>query len=407
VKIFLSYSRDDAGDFAEHIYKVLKNREYDVFIDLNNIKIGDTWANSIEKNISDCDFFVVILTIDSLMSSNVENEVLQAQKNNRIIVPCIHKDVEDKDIKWGLEKKQGIKFSDKFDLARTLPSKIIMSLSTSIEKELENISTIREQGTKNTKSILKELENISTIRKQGTKNTKSILKELENISTIREQGTKNTKSILKELENISTIREQGTKNTKSILKELENIQKNTMDNFDKIRTDLVKFDLSIPADRLLFYLRLLEYFTYANEAYLYQNRIKLMLANSLRKKKYPISNIGYDEIFYNAHSIMNDKEKEMFNFLRRTTEDFKLINIFARRLLQDNLEISKEMPELKLLYEHYCYWLAKYELLKNDPDMCLLYVGPKQKKGFPIGIESRINEKIKALRKETLMQDLP
>jgi hypothetical protein len=365
VKIFLSYSRDDAGDFAEHIYKVLKNREYDVFIDLNNIKIGDTWANSIEKNISDCDFFVVILTIDSLMSSNVENEVLQAQKNNRIIVPCIHKDVEDKDIKWGLEKKQGIKFSDKFDLARTLPSKIIMSLSTSIEKELENISTIREQGTKNTKSILKELENISTIR------------------------------------------EQGTKNTKSILKELENIQKNTMDNFDKIRTDLVKFDLSIPADRLLFYLRLLEYFSYANEAYLYQNRIKLMLANSLRKKKYPISNIGYDEIFYNAHSIMNDKEKEMFNFLRRTTEDFKLINIFARRLLQDNLEISKEMPELKLLYEHYCYWLAKYELLKNDPDMCLLYVGPKQKKGFPIGIESRINEKIKALRKETLMQDLP
>ena len=104
---------------------------------------------------------------------------------------------------------------------------------------------------------------------------------------------------------------------------------------------------------------------------------------------------------------MNDKEKEMFDFLRRTTEDFKLINTFARRLLQDNLEISTELPQLKLLYEHYCYWLAKYELLKNDPDMCLVYVGPKQKKGFPIGIESLINEKIKALRKATLMQDLP
>jgi hypothetical protein len=237
----------------------------------------------------------------------------------------------------------------------------------------------------------------------------SIEKELENIRTIRDKGTKNTKSVLKEPENIRTIRDKGTKNTKSFLKELENIQKNTMDNFDKIRTDMVKFDLNIPADRLLFYLRLLEYFTYSNEAYLYQNRIKLMLANSLKKKQYLISNIGYDEIFYNAHSKMNDKEKEMFNFLRRTTEDFKLINTFARRLLQDNLEISTEteIPELKLLYEHYCYWLAKYELLKNDPDMCLVYVGPKQKKGFPIGIESRINEKIKALRKETLLQDLP
>ena len=365
MKIFLSYSRDDAGDFAEHIYKVLKNREYDVFIDVNNIKIGDPWARSIEKNISDCDFFVVILTTDSLMKSYVENEVLQAKKNNRIIVPCIHKDVEDKDIKWGLEKKQGIKFSDKFDLARTLPSKITLSLSTSIEKELENIRTIREKGTKNTKSILKELENIRTIR------------------------------------------EKGTKNTKSILKELENIQKNTMDNFEKIRIDIVRFDLSMPADRLLFYLRLLEYLTNSNEAYLYQNRIKLMLANSLRKKQYPISNIGYDEIFYNAHSKMNDEEKEMFNFLRRTTEDFKLINTSSRRLLQDNLEIFTDMPELKLLYEHYGYWLAKYELLKNDPDMCLVYVGPKQKKRFPIGIESRINDKIKALRKKTLMQDLP
>jgi hypothetical protein len=365
VKLFLSYSRADAGNFARHIHRYFIERGHAVFIDVNSIRIGEPWARSIEKNISECDIFVVILTPDSLTSKNVEREVLQAKKEEKIIVPCIHEYVPYNQIKWGLKNIQGIEFSDKFELALHLYPKITTSLSTSIEDELENIRTRKEKRTKNTKSILNELENIRTRK------------------------------------------EKRTKNTKSILNELENIEKNTMDNFSKIQSDTAKFNLEIPIDRLLFYLRLLEYLTNSNESFLNQNRIKLMLANSLRKKRYPISNIGYDEIFYNAHPKMNDEENKMFNFLRRTTEDSKLLNSFARKLLQDNREIFTDMAELKILYEHYSYWLAKYELLKNDPDMCLVYVGPKQKKHFPVGIESRINEKIKALREETLMQDIP
>ena len=64
--------------------------------------------------------FVIILTPDSLMSSYVENEVLKAQKQNKIIVPCKHEHVDYSEFKWGLQENQGIEFSDKYELALNL-----------------------------------------------------------------------------------------------------------------------------------------------------------------------------------------------------------------------------------------------------------------------------------------------
>ena len=89
MQIFISYSRTD-GEFAEIIYRRLKKFNYDVFIDINSIRSGEPWTNSIESNISKCDIFVVILTHNSLRSSDVENEVLQAQRQNKIIISCIN-----------------------------------------------------------------------------------------------------------------------------------------------------------------------------------------------------------------------------------------------------------------------------------------------------------------------------
>ncbi|HSF49806.1 MAG TPA: tetratricopeptide repeat protein, partial [Nitrososphaeraceae archaeon] len=124
MKLFISYSRDDAGDFAKHVHRYFISRKYHVFIDINSIRAGDPWADSIEKNISDCDIFIVILTPDSLLSSHVEKEVLQAQRNNKIIIPCVNEDVEYNEIKWTLNDIQGVEFSDRYELVRKLYSKI-------------------------------------------------------------------------------------------------------------------------------------------------------------------------------------------------------------------------------------------------------------------------------------------
>ena len=126
LKIFVSYSRSDAGDFAEQIQKHFTSFEtYEVFTDINSIRSGDIWSNTIEDNISKCNVFTVIVTYGALRSPNVENEVLQALRENKTIIPCFYRYVTDSDIKWGLEKIQGVEFDDKYELVRKLYGKVI------------------------------------------------------------------------------------------------------------------------------------------------------------------------------------------------------------------------------------------------------------------------------------------
>ena len=93
-----------------------------VFTDINSINAGDIWNNVIEDNITNCDIFVVIITHGSLVSPHVEKEVLQAQRDKKRIIPCVHRNVELRSVgyangKWGLEKIQGIEFNNEYDLA--------------------------------------------------------------------------------------------------------------------------------------------------------------------------------------------------------------------------------------------------------------------------------------------------
>ena len=128
MKIFISYSRSDASDLAKRIYDHLM-KDYEVFTDVNNIRVGDVWSNTLENNISNCDIFVVIITHGSLKSPNVEKEVLRAQLDKKRIIPCVHRNVTLRSVgytnsKWGLEKIQGIEFDNGYDLARDLYFKI-------------------------------------------------------------------------------------------------------------------------------------------------------------------------------------------------------------------------------------------------------------------------------------------
>jgi tetratricopeptide (TPR) repeat protein len=157
VKLFISYSRDDAGNFAKHIHKFMKNKGHDVFIDVNSIAIGDPWARSIEKNISECDVFIIILTPDSLTSHHVEREVLQAQKQNKIIVPCIHQYVDYSEIKWRLQENQGIEFSDRYELALNLYPKI----KNLTNKQSEKPSSLHQRQTIQDVSISEDVDDLN------------------------------------------------------------------------------------------------------------------------------------------------------------------------------------------------------------------------------------------------------
>ena len=81
MKIFVSYSRRDAGDFANQIQRHLS--KHDIFTDVDDIKAGEVWSSIIEENISNCDIFVIIVTHGALDSLHVEREVLQAQQRRK------------------------------------------------------------------------------------------------------------------------------------------------------------------------------------------------------------------------------------------------------------------------------------------------------------------------------------
>ena len=135
MKIFVSYSRRDAGDFADQIHRHLSSFKYDIFTDVNSIKVGEIWSNTIEENISNCDIFAVIVTHGALLSPHVEREVLQAQREKKKIIPCFLRGLNPNRIKWGLEKIQGVEFNDKFELARNLYSKIDIESNISGKNE--------------------------------------------------------------------------------------------------------------------------------------------------------------------------------------------------------------------------------------------------------------------------------
>ena len=83
MKIFVSYSRRDSGDFANQIQRHLSSFEYNVFTDVDSIRVGEIWSNTIETNISSCDFFVVIVTYGALKSPHVAKEVCRHKEKRK------------------------------------------------------------------------------------------------------------------------------------------------------------------------------------------------------------------------------------------------------------------------------------------------------------------------------------
>jgi len=90
MKIFLSYSHRDAA-LAENIYEALQSWGHDVWIDHNNIRLGDMWSNEIDKALQWADVTLGIMTNNAINSDNVLNEwhwtiVYEEKFHNRLIL---------------------------------------------------------------------------------------------------------------------------------------------------------------------------------------------------------------------------------------------------------------------------------------------------------------------------------
>ena len=86
--VFISYRRGSSWGQARSIEQSLRKRGADVFIDVDDINEGK-FAETIQKAIADCDFFLPVLAPGTLDSEWVRREIAYAIQLKKTIVPLL------------------------------------------------------------------------------------------------------------------------------------------------------------------------------------------------------------------------------------------------------------------------------------------------------------------------------
>lgn len=131
--VFISYETTTGLEFAKHLRKALKKQEISSFVAEEDIGLGKVPSQTIRHNLKECRYFVLILTITALKSSEVRAEFSLARKLGKDIIPCVKDGLEDyveKDFKEILDF-QYAKFETKEDLANNV-------VETILKREIEN-----------------------------------------------------------------------------------------------------------------------------------------------------------------------------------------------------------------------------------------------------------------------------
>ena len=92
-KVFVSYSRKDA-DFALKLSKELKSCGLNIWLDKLDIKPGDIWEKEVENAIVTCGQLLIILSLDSVSSDNVRDELSYSIEKRKRIIPVLFKKCE-------------------------------------------------------------------------------------------------------------------------------------------------------------------------------------------------------------------------------------------------------------------------------------------------------------------------
>jgi hypothetical protein len=119
--IFISYSRTNRN-FALELAKELKASGFRVWFDQLDIPTGSRWDDEIEKALTQCEVFLVILTKQSIESHNVKDEIGYAIDSNKRILPIL---LEEVNVPFRLRRFQYVDFTTKsnnegIDLAKQL-----------------------------------------------------------------------------------------------------------------------------------------------------------------------------------------------------------------------------------------------------------------------------------------------
>jgi hypothetical protein len=70
---FISYSRKDSG-FVKKLYASLKDAGVDAWLDTEEIRSGEDWADAIQRGLDECEAMILVISPDSMASEEVAKE---------------------------------------------------------------------------------------------------------------------------------------------------------------------------------------------------------------------------------------------------------------------------------------------------------------------------------------------
>jgi hypothetical protein len=145
--VFISYETTTGLEFAKHLRKALRKQEISCFVAEADIEFGKDPSETIRCNLEECRFFVPILTITALNSSEVRKEFLLAKKLRKQIIPCVKEGLEEHVKKEFGEmlNLQYATFKTKEDLANTVVETI---LNREISHYKDSLRRLKESVTR-------------------------------------------------------------------------------------------------------------------------------------------------------------------------------------------------------------------------------------------------------------------
>jgi hypothetical protein len=116
-EVFLSHSSQDR-DMASRVAEILRAHGVPVWFSQTDIVGAQQWHDEIGAALDRCDWFLVLLSPDAVLSKWVKRELLFALNNDRYqdrIVPIRYRDCDFKQLSWTLDQAETVDLSGEFD----------------------------------------------------------------------------------------------------------------------------------------------------------------------------------------------------------------------------------------------------------------------------------------------------
>lgn len=113
LRVMLSYARADAGAFTRELADALEAANFDVLLDVDDIEAATDWQERLSDMIRSVDTLVIVLTPGWIASDMCQWELEEALRQNKRIIPLVHKDPSDAPPPEEISKLNYIYFDDR------------------------------------------------------------------------------------------------------------------------------------------------------------------------------------------------------------------------------------------------------------------------------------------------------